>query len=246
MRIGLDFGTTNSGAAVFDGRQVHLLPLDPSNHDPVVIRSAMYVTRDHRILIGQEAIDTYYREDIGRPSRMVQERIGEIEITMGDVGSVKGYPVGPATYVRDVFALVDELTPGRLLHSLKSGLATSYDGTTIFGRYFELDELIALNLREIRERAEAQTGQVIDGVVSGRPVSFVGSAGESGNQRAASRLHCAAREAGFRNVALELELVAAALYYEATASGPQNVVVFDLGGGTLHITVMHVAEPGKR
>ena len=41
MRIGLDFGTTNSGAAVFDGQQVHVFPLDPANHDPTVIRSTL-------------------------------------------------------------------------------------------------------------------------------------------------------------------------------------------------------------
>ena len=64
---------------------------------------------------------------------------------MGDVGSVKGYPVGPTTFVRDVYALVGKLTPGRLLHSLKSGLATSYDGTTIFGRFYKLMVLAPLH-----------------------------------------------------------------------------------------------------
>jgi len=109
MRIGLDFGTTNSGAAVFDGRRVRVFPLDPSSHDPGVMRSTIYITRDHQTFIGREAIDTYYGQNVGRPSRMVRQHIGEIEMTMGDVGSVKGYPVGPTTYVRKVHALVDEL-----------------------------------------------------------------------------------------------------------------------------------------
>jgi len=246
MRIGLDFGTTNSGAAVWDGQRVHVFPLDPSSHDPRVIRSTLYVTRDHEIFIGREAIDTYYRQNVGRPSKMVRQRIGEIELTMGDVGSVKGYPTGPTTFVQEVYAWVDELTPGRLLHSLKSGLATSYEGTTIFGRYYELDELIALYLREVRERIEGQTGQTIEGVVLGRPVNFVNSDGETGNQRAEERLRRAAKEAGFREITFELEPVAAALFYELTVSEPQNVVVFDLGGGTLDITVMRIGEPGKR
>jgi len=47
MRIGLDFGTTNSGAAVFDGRRVHIFALDPASRDPSVVRSTLYVTRDH-------------------------------------------------------------------------------------------------------------------------------------------------------------------------------------------------------
>jgi hypothetical chaperone protein len=246
MRIGLDFGTTNSGAAVFDGGRVHVFPLDPASHDPTVMRSMVYVTRNHKILVGGEAIESYYRQNLGRPSKMVRQYVGEIEVTLGDVGSVKGYPVGPATFVRDVYALVDELTPGRLLHSLKSGLATSYEGTTIFERYYELDELIAIYLREIRRRVEAETGRAVEGVVLGRPVNFVDSAGEADNQRAAGRLRRAAAEAGFREISFELEPVAAALFYELTVSEPQNVVVFDLGGGTLDITVMRIGGPGQR
>jgi len=165
---------------------------------------------------------------------------------MGDVGSVKGYPVGPTTFVRDIYVLVDELTPGRLLHSLKSGLATHYEGTTIFGQYYELDELIAIYLRQIRERVEKETGQAVDGIVLGRPVNFVDSDGEVDNQRAVDRLRRAAREAGFQEIAFELEPVAAAYHYELTLDKPQNIVVFDLGGGTLDVTVMHVGDPGKR
>jgi hypothetical chaperone protein len=246
MRIGLDFGTTNSGAAVFDGRRVHVFALDPASQDPTVMRSALYVTREHEIFIGREAIDTYYRQNVGWPSRMVRQRVGEIEMTIGDVGSVKGYPVGPTTFVRDVYALVDELTPGRLLHSLKSGLAAGYEGTTIFGRYYELDELIAFYLRQIRERVEAETGQPVKGAVLGRPVNFVDSESEADNQRAEDRLRRAAKGAGLEKITFELEPVAAALFYELELNEPQNVVVFDLGGGTLDITVMRVGEPGKR
>jgi hypothetical chaperone protein len=211
-----------------------------------VLRSALYITRQHQVSIGRQAVDDYYRQNVGRPSRMVQQRIGEIELTVGDVGSVKGYPVGPATFIREVHALVDELTPGRFLHSLKSGLATGYEGTTIFGRYYELDELIATYLWEIRQRVEAQAGQAVTGVVLGRPVHFVDSRGAEDDQLAQERLRRAAHEAGFQEVEFELEPVAAALFYELTLDEPQNVLVFDLGGGTLDITVMRLGEPGQR
>jgi len=246
MRIGLDFGTTNSGAAVFDGRRMRVFPLDPTSCDPTVMRSTLYVTRDHQVFIGQEAIEAYYSQNIGRPSKMVRQYIGEIEMTFGVVESVKGYPGGPATFIRDVYVLVDELTPGRLLRSLKSGLATSYEGTTIFGRYYELEELLAIYLREIRERVEAEAGETADGVVLGRPVNFVGSSTEADNRRAEDRLRHAAEMAGFRDVAFELEPVAAALHYELTVEKLQNIVVFDFGGGTLDITVMRIGEPGQR
>jgi hypothetical chaperone protein len=251
MRIGLDFGTTNSGAAVFDGQHVHAFALDPRSRDPTVIRSAMYITREHEAYIGQEAIDVYYAQNIGRPSRMGRRYVGEIELTVGDVGTVKGYPIGPTTYVRDVYALVDELMPGRLLRSLKSGLASSHKGTAIFDRYYELEDLIALYLRIVRERVEAETGQRVKGVVLGRPVHFEGSSGrqEVYDRRARERLRRAAVVAGFDEVAFELEPVAAALHYGQTVDEPQNVVVFDFGGGTLDVTVMQVnptASAGRK
>ncbi len=234
MRIGLDFGTTNSGAAVFDGQRVRVFPVDPASRDPTVIRSTLYITREHQVFIGQEALATYYRQNAGRPSKMVRRYVGEIEMTFAEL----------PTFVKDVYVLVDELTPGRLLRSLKSELASNYEGTIIFDRYYELEELLALYLREIRERVEAETGEAVDGVVLGRPVTFVNSDAEADSQRAAARLRRAAEMAGFRDVAFELEPVAAALHYELTVEKPQNIIVFDFGGGTLDITVMRIGEPG--
>jgi hypothetical chaperone protein len=236
MRIGLDFGTTNSGAAVFDGQRVHLFPLDPASREPAVMRSMLYITREQEVFVGQEAIETYYRQNVGRPSKMVRQYVGEIEMTFAEIG----------TFVKDVYVLVDELTPGRLLRSLKSELAGEYQGTDIFGRYYELEELLALYLRQVRERAEAEAGERVDGVVLGRPVNFVHGGDEASNRRAEERLRRSAELAGFREVAFELEPVAAALHYELTVNEPQNVLIFDFGGGTLDITVMRVGETDHR
>jgi hypothetical chaperone protein len=234
MHIGVDFGTTNSGAAYFDGTQVHLVPIDRASLDPVVMRSVLYITRDQEIYLGKEAIDAYYQQNVGRPSKMVRQWIGEVEMTFAEVG----------TFVRDVYVMVDELTPGRLLRSLKSELATSYEGTSIFGQYYRLEELIALLLRRLRERVEHETGEPVQGVVLGRPVNFAGSDNGGGNERAVARLREAAHQAGFRQVTFELEPVAAALHYGSMVHEPQNVVVFDFGGGTLDITVMRIGGPG--
>ena len=243
MQIGLDFGTTNSGAAVYDGQQVHAFSLDPHSRDPTVMRSTLYLARESQTYIGQQAIDVYYEQNIGRPSRMARQWVGEIELTVGDVGTRKGYPIGPTTFVRDVYTLVDELMPGRLLRSLKSGLATPHEGTTIFGRFYELEDLIAVYLRQIRERVEAEAGEAVEGVVMGRPVHFEGSSGRQAtyDRRAEERLRRAARSAGYPEVRFELEPVAAALHYERRlGAASQNVLVFDFGGGTLDITVARV------
>jgi hypothetical chaperone protein len=170
---------------------------------------------------------------------MVRERVGEIEVIAGDM-----------YYVRDVHVMVDELAPGRLLRSLKSSLATSYEGTTIFGRYYSLEELIAIYLGALRERAERELGLSVEAVVLGRPVHFVGSASAEGDSadddRAQERLRRAAQMAGFREVTFELEPVAAAAHYEQGIGRPQTIVVFDFGGGTLDITVMRVGEPDEQ
>jgi hypothetical chaperone protein len=240
--IGVDFGTTNSGAAVVEGGRVRAQPLDPASRDATVMPSALYVTREHEIYLGQEAIHTYYRQHVGRPSRMVQREVGEIEITLSDVGSVKGYPVGPQEIVRTVHTMVDALSPGRLLRSLKSALATGYEGTRIFDRAYTLEALIGAYLAGVRERAEAAVGRPVRGAVLGRPVHFTDSTGEKDDRRAQARLCDAAETAGFAEVRFELEPVAAALDYAQGMDAPGNLLVFDLGGGTLDITVMRAGK----
>lgn len=236
MWIGLDFGTTNSGAAVFDGQKVRLFPLDPAAFPSTVLRSVLYIQRDHQVLIGREAIDSYYRQNSGR-SRMITKRlVGQLEQVYSD-----GLRV-----VEDVFAHIDELSPGRLIRSLKSELASGYQGTQIFGRAYELEAMISTYLREIRQRIVAETGEPVEGVVLGRPVNFVGARDENGNRRAESRLRAAVASAGYPQVVFELEPVAAALHYALTIERPQNILVFDFGGGTLDVTVMRVGRHGEQ
>ena len=67
------------------GVKVHVFSLDPHSRDPTVLRSTLYVTREHEAFIGQEAIDVYYAQNIGRPSRMGRRYVGEIELTVGDM-----------------------------------------------------------------------------------------------------------------------------------------------------------------
>ena len=41
MIVGMDFGTTNSGMAVYDGGELRFVPLDPANRNPHVARTAL-------------------------------------------------------------------------------------------------------------------------------------------------------------------------------------------------------------
>lgn len=244
MWIGLDFGTTNTVVSVVGRDGVpRPLPLDPHATNPGVVRTMLYVERDHTIHIGADAIGTYFRQNVGRVPRYTRKWIGMIDIEVGDV-VVKGYEINAGPTAVDVFADVDADAPGRLLHALKGPLATDYAGTTLFGRYFSLEDLIAIFLSEIRSRAERSLGARITGAVIGRPVVFANAADEHDSDRAQRRLEHAARQAGFDQMRFVYEPVAAA------AAGPPGAAagptfVSDFGGGTLDVAVLASAAHGR-
>jgi len=234
IKVGIDFGTSNSGVAVYDGQHVKLLPVDPKNVLPEVIKTVLYITRDYRASIGQEAVENYYRDNVNRQRRFVKHWTGEIDVYGADMH-----------YVQDVFVYVDELQPGRLLQYLKTALRKErYAGTQIFERYFTVGDLARTYLSLLKQRAEDILGEPIQAVTLGRPVKF--SESQEQDHKAQETLRQAAHAAGFREVDFEFEPVAAALDYEQSISQPQNVVIFDFGGGTLDIAVMRLGDPRRR
>ena len=234
MRVGMDFGTTNSGVAFFDGSRVHMIALDATARS-AVMRSVIYLTREHECHVGQQAISLYNGQNINRQQRLVRRVIGHVEMEHSDGLLVE----------TDVHILVDELEPGRLIRSLKSALATGYKGTVLYGREYTLEDLIALYLRTARTRASEALGAEVTEVVLGRPVHFVGAETDADDSRAEARLRQAAELAGFRRVAFEFEPVAAALHYARSLTDPQHILVYDFGGGTLDVTAMRVGPGGR-
>jgi hypothetical chaperone protein len=234
LKVGIDFGTSNSGVAVYDGQQVRLLPVDPKNVLPEVIKTVLYITRDYHTYLGQQAVETYYRNNVNRQRRFVKQWAGEIDVYGADMH-----------YVRDVYVYVDEMKPGRLLQYLKTALRKdNYKGTQIFERYYSVGDLAQTYLSLLKKRAEDVLGEAIDSVTLGRPVKF--SESPERDHKAEETLRQAAHEAGFKEVDFELEPIAAALYYEQSISQPQNVVIFDFGGGTLDIAVMRLGDEKNR
>lgn len=230
LNVGIDFGTSNSGVAVQRGDKLHILPIDQKSITPEVVKTILYITRDDKSYIGQEAVELYYRHNVNRRRHFVKKWVGEIEYRGADM-----------FYVRDVYAYVDELLPGRLLQFIKTALRTEgFEGTQIFERYYTVSEIITVYLRQLKQRAEALLDAPIAGVTLGRPVRF--SRKPDQDHKAEETLRQAAFDAGFQDVHFELEPVAAALYYERTLQKPENVLVFDFGGGTLDITVMRLGD----
>ncbi len=238
MNVGLDFGTSNSGVAISDGQRVKLLPIDRQNILPEVMKTILYITRDYRHSIGQEAVEMYYRHNVNRQRRYVKKWAGEIE-----------YHGSELDYVRDVFVYVDELKPGRLMQYLKTALRKvggpgGYTGTQVFERYYSVVDLVQAYLSALKLRAESVLGEEISGATLGRPVKF--SESPEQDRLAEAMLLQAAQQAGFRQVNFELEPVAAALYYEQSAARQHNALVFDFGGGTLDIAIMRLGDPRRR
>lgn len=230
MIVGMDFGTTNSGMAVYDGRSVNILPLDPANNNPRVARTALYITNEQQIFIGRDALNRYFEQNVGRPVKTKKVWIGEIEIRGADMH-----------YVTDVYVYVDVFSPGRLLLSIKTSLRDSdYPGTIIGQHYYSLENLIALYLNITKTRAEQQLGQPLRQVVLGRPVRF--ATDPEKDRLAQIRLLQAAFQAGYETIYLQPEPIAAAYSYETSIDAPQNVLVFDFGGGTLDLTVMRLGD----
>lgn len=134
---------------------------------------------------------------------------------------------------------------GRLVQSVKSYLPSlSFTQTQIFGRYYTIEELIAIILRKMREVATAQFGQVEGPVVIGRPVRFVGE-DDGGEELALTRLRAAAAMAGFDDVVFEFEPVAAAFQYEIGLDHDELVLIGDFGGGTSDFSLLRLG-PSRR
>ncbi|MCU0488724.1 MAG: Hsp70 family protein [Anaerolineales bacterium] len=227
--VGLDFGTTNTGAAILDGQRIRLLALDPVAPNPEICRSAIYMTRTGDYFLGSGAINSYFEQNIGRPTRFRKIWIGEIIQIFAEL------PV----FYRDVYVYEDEFSPGRLFTSIKTALRSrEYFGTAFRGAWFNPSDLVAIFLMGMRMQIEQQLGRPVQEVVLGRPVHF--STDPVEDKIAESRLLDAAFKAGFQQVALELEPVAAALAYARDLSHRETILVFDFGGGTLDFTVMQI------
>ena len=233
MRVGLDFGTTNSSAAVYDGQHVRLLDLDPVNNNPSIMRSTLFITREGVPFIGREAINRFTEGNVGREIEYQWRYVGETELTIGEVGTV----------MQALYAVVDANAPGRLFQSLKSHLRDSgFDSTNVFGKKYSLEALIAVVLGIIRKNIEDEIGEEVTGMVVGRPVNY--SEDSEINQLAIARMGRACELAGLDNVAFLPEPTAAALAYASTATSEEHILVFDFGGGTLDVTVMRIDQFG--
>jgi len=136
---------------------------------------------------------------------------------------------------------------GRLIQSMKSHLASdSFTHTTILGRIYKLDDLIAILVRRLSEAAERNLGELGARVVVGRPVHFSGAKDKKDDDLAINRLRSAIEKAGFEQITFEFEPVAAAYQYEQNLDHDELVLIGDFGGGTSDFSLIRLGPHAKQ
>ena len=242
LGIGVDFGTSNSAAAVFDGEQIYLVQLED---DTVVMPSATYIDRELKITTGQSAIESYIESNMGRTVELSAEVLGEGRTSTGQIGD-KGLPEEAQTQLVYGQSLIDGGQQGRLFRGIKRLLGNrSAPRLMVFDRPFRLVAMITPLLLRIQQSLVALINERNLSVDSakhaciGHPVNFEGS-DQGRNQLALTLLREAYGYANFEQQSLYPEPIAAALSYlhQNPNAGQKTILAVDFGGGTLDLCLL--------
>ncbi|NHA03297.1 Hsp70 family protein [Mucilaginibacter sp. HC2] len=157
----------------------------------------------------------------------------------GAVNSIN-YVVGEEA----ITAYLADNMKGRFIKSIKQILSrSSFSETRIQNKKYNASDLVAIILKELKDRADQLTGQDCRKAVIGRPVFFDDDDVQK-DTLAQTRLNKAAEIAGFTDVRFQFEPIGAAFAYEKSLVKKENVLVADLGGGTTDFTYL-VLDPEK-
>jgi len=243
--VGIDFGTTNSAAAVYDGERVRLIGLE--GNDPLM-PSATYIDRELQTVTGQQAIDHYINDNTGRTVELVPEVIGEISafVEHGDADS----PAPIEAVTKPIYGqpIIDSGLQGRLFRGTKRLLGDRrVRRLMVFDHPFRLVALVTPILLRIRtalvRSLPPEDGDHWENSMGyghlGHPVTFEGR-GRFRNQTALARLGEAYRYAGITEQHFYPEPIAAAVSYlnaNPHAVG-EHLLTLDFGGGTLDFCLL--------
>ncbi|MEZ4701333.1 MAG: Hsp70 family protein [Rhodothermales bacterium] len=132
---------------------------------------------------------------------------------------------------------------GRFLKSIKSALPEpSLAEVTVHTKRVRIETLVSYFIGHLKRQCDAWLGEEVRHVVLGRPTYF--SENDTRDALAVQRLTRAARLAGFEEIALQPEPIAAAIEYEQHIDRPETVYVVDIGGGTSDFCIMHL-DPAR-
>lgn len=122
--------------------------------------------------------------------------------------------------------------PERTVKSIKRQMGTDYT-VTLGARDYSPQEISAIILRSLKHRAESVLEEEITQAVITVPAYFTDA------QRQATKE--AGEIAGFEVLQILNEPTAAALVFDVRTEEPENVLVYDLGGGTFDVSIVEIA-----
>lgn len=233
--LGIDFGTSNSTCAVVDNGRAYALDIDGGSN---TLQSLIYINPKHETVVGSQAVSRYL-EDVeniaSKPPQIVPTGKYIQILKSAASGGFGGYERVAEMVEMDISGR------GRLFQSLKSVLPNrEYKGTRVFEKFYNLEDLLTILLKELKIRAEEKSGCNFDKAVIGRPVKYL--KGPLGQATAIGRMEKIAKNAGFKDVFFEYEPVGAALNFGVDIKTKSNILTFDFGGGTLDICIMSFPE----
>jgi len=248
--IGIDFGTSNSAAAIFDGNKVIMVPLED---DHPIMPSATYIDRNYQISTGQKAIQSYIESNTGRKVELSAEYLGEGRTSTGQIGDA-GLPEEASSQSFYGQSIIDAGEKGRLFRGVKRLLGDgSVQRLMVFERAFRLVALVTPLLLRIRQAVENclsskfEHASQPDHACLGHPVNFEGR-NAMHNEVGLQRLSEASGYAGFNQQHFFPEPIAAAISYlfEYPDVTSKIMLAVDFGGGTLDLCVLrHQGEEFK-
>ena len=258
--IGIDYGTSNTAAAIFDGQWVYLVKLEEKNH---IMPTAVYIDREFSASVGQDAVSEYIVANQGRKVELSAEVLGEARTTTGQIDHGSNLPTEANTSLVYGQSFQDSSMPGRLFRGVKR-LLSSKDSERImvFDRPFRLVALVTpvilrvhacllktFNNIGLSESIEAEA----DHACIGHPVNFeikvdeeAKTEGRKHNNIALERLEEACGHAGIKTRNLFAEPNAAVMSYLVSRENVQakTILTVDFGGGTLDLCVLSEKEGG--
>jgi hypothetical chaperone protein len=238
--VGVDFGTSNSTVAWFDGRQLRFVAAERNS---LILPTAIHLSKEFQGTTGAEAIERYVEENAARLVHLVPEILGQAAGSIED--DSPPHEIAELTTSRNLIfgPLIDHGLPGRLFLGLKRLLGNpAIERIFVFNRPYRLVALLTPVLLRLHEAVEKDLRAPVSKAHVGRPVNFEGS-DASRNRLAISRLTEACANAGFRTIEFYPEPVAATLSFlwQRRIAGNGTVLTVDFGGGTLDLSVIGYA-----
>ncbi|OGF26630.1 molecular chaperone DnaK [Candidatus Falkowbacteria bacterium RIFOXYA2_FULL_47_9] len=211
--LGIDLGTTNSAAAIMEGGQPKILE---NKEGARTTPSIVAISKAGERLIGQIA---------------KRQAVTNHENTITAVKRLIGRKFSDAEVQRDI-----KVYPYKIVSAQASQGGQAGEGVKVVmqGKEYSPQEISAMILAKLKADAEEKIGEKITEAIITVPAYFDDS------QRQATK--DAGKIAGLDVKRIINEPTAAALAYGFDKKKGQQVVVYDLGGGTFDVSVLDIGD----